>query len=100
MADAGSKRCPICGASFERRDGELLSHFTKRQTCGLMECYRQLQSVSGSKSHPAATNDGIAWPERTGEVEAEFWRHNIDPGDVRGSIPLRPATHVATEANT
>lgn len=105
------KLCVICGKRFERRvatheqPAEAPSHFKKRQTCGKEACYGALMI---EKNRQTAAKHFLDETEARNLHLAEidfgggFGRVTIEenPDDIRGRIPLRPATHVATEANT
>jgi hypothetical protein len=76
------KLCVICGERFERRvatheqPAEAPSHFKKRQTCGKEACY------------------GALMTEKNRQTAAKHFLDETE-ADIRGRIPLRPATHVA-----
>lgn len=90
-ARPGKWRCHFCDAPARlKKSGEA------KMSCASPECI-------AAESNQRNPDYSPAWPEHTGEITASkelFGRFNIDPDEERGSIPLRPATHVAKEANT
>lgn len=92
------KECVICDAEFTCRDDEAPRNFMKRQTCGNDECYSKLMSQKTGRHQPC---DPVKWHIEKWPVDyaGGFGRASIDPGDKRGAIPLRPATHVAKESS-
>lgn len=92
------KLCAICPDEFTIRPDEAPRDFTRRQTCGSEDCYKELMERKYNGTRPDRADWHIEkWPV---DYAGGFGRAEVDPGDKRGSIPLRPATHVATEANT
>lgn len=79
-------RCRFCGGpTTPRSNGET------PVSCAKAECRKQ--AYQGRH-----LTDNVGWPQRTGEVVAEFWRHNIVPGDEYGAAPMRPATIVPSQS--
>lgn len=93
------KLCVICDDEFTIRSDEFPRDFIRRLTCGAEECRSQLQSQNSNRN--GLHCDPVNWHIETWPIDyaGGFGRASIDPGDKRGSIPLRPATHVAKESS-
>lgn len=93
---------PGCGKGLHRKQLRYCSRGCAGASRGAPD-YELLIAQRRADEERRADEMVARFPEVTGEVRASkelFGRFNIEPGDKRGSIPLRPATHVATEANT